>query len=1640
MRLFIRLIYFSTSRRMPSSFSVTQGSCIAAKGQGSGPVRAKLVGAAFFFLIFLSLPALLRADTGVVVVSVPSANIGTNGEVNFAESSLLPAGAEVVGVDLNLEYSTYWPPSNPAFAGNYVQLNGASIDALGWLSFGNNNGWTAVSPQFRGSLPAYIPGAQNTWKIGSAYNPINLRNLTIRVYYLSGVVNRPPSLAPIARSGFVNTTVAFVAADFTAAYTDPESTAVASITVASLPASGMLKLSGSDVTAGQVIPAANLGQLTYVPALNATGAVTFTVTASDGALSSAAATVTITLVTPPDETPPVLTSVSIASSNSTPTLAKPGDTITVTFTANEPLGPPATATLRGWYPLDGNGYDPTATGPTLTQPGQSVAFASGLVGQAASFDGTGNTWLRSAISASGDTNPTFTWGTWAKLTDTVTWSILISNDNNEWDRFLSSHDGKWTLPKGDTLESPYDVTTAWTFLAVTYDGTTQRLYVDGNPVFTAPDPGNQPMQPFIEIGRNANGSYPINGLIDGVFFFDDTLTAAQIATIRAGGPGGSGVFKIAGKPVVATIAGRPATVAQVSGTTWSASLTLAATDPAGPVAFSLTCIDAAGNVAAPVTTTTNGSAVQADIMVPAVVAITRQTPSPTGATSASYAVTFTESVTGVDASDFALTVTGATSASIGSVTGSGTIYLVTVNSIVGGGTLRLDLKPSGTGIADSAGNLVATGFTAGEVYTINGSAPTLTTPASATIAEDATFDFTGASGVVVGDIDNNLSTLSIIASNGTLTLTGSPSTTNTGLGTGTVAFTGSVAAINASIATLRYTPDADYNGSATVTFVAIDSTALTLSKAVALTIIPVSDIVSDALTTAEDTPITANLLTGTNGASADTFKSSAAFILSVTQGAHGAVTFAGNGTVTYTPALNFNGADSFTYMVASGFVTETGVVTVNVSAVNDAPVNTVPGAQSVNANTPLAFSAPNGNAISIADPDFANVAPEIAEPFKFSVTLNATDGFVALGSTTGITFTSGTGAPNSNLSFNGSLSAVNAALSTLSFLPTPGFSGAASLTISTSDNSNSGSGGALTDTDTIAIKVIDTIPPVVVSLTSLTPDGHYRAGGVIDLAVTFSEMITVDSKAGAPTLLLETGATDRTATYVSGSGSSVLVFRYVVAPGDTAEDLNHQSSAALLLNGARLQDPAGNDAILALPSTAPGTPGALATSAALVIDTTAPDVSISTPSAPTVSFGPVTYTITYADAHFSVSTLSVADITLNRTSTDERLVTPNATVTVGGSGLTRTVTLSSLTGDGLLSISLAAGTAADLAGNPASAVGPTAAITVQNTFPVAISQPPVSTAVAVGMPLMLRVIATGTAPTYQWYKDTLPIEGATKPTLEFAATPLSAAGSYRVTVSNVLGSAESASATVGVVDVAAAHAIDGPGYVPGQIVTVRNVVTFAGGDGTLTWSLLLPPGWSYAGGDLAGDTRPAVGATDLLEWSWLSFPISPVTFAAQVQVPASAKGSQVLAAHVSFTRGAVTVPLLAKPDPLVLAEIGIHSADTDRNGRFSLVELLRVIELYNTRAGTLRTGSYAVASGPSEDGFAPALTRPPGVITSLEVYHTADTDRDGALSLLELTRVIELYNCRQGTLRTGEYHRQAGTEDGFASGPGGPLP
>src|SRR5262249_2386659 len=102
----------------------------------------------------------------------------------------------------------------------------------------------------------------------------------------------------------------------------------------------------------------------------------------------------------------------------------------------------------------------------------------------------------------------------------------------------------------------------------------------------------------------------------------------------------------------------------------------------------------------------------------------------TNATSVVYTVTFSTSVTGVDATDFALALSGVTTTPPLVVGGSGTTYTVTINGISGNGTLGLNLVDDDS-IVDSSnrplgGPGAGNGNFTGQVYTIDNIAPTVT--------------------------------------------------------------------------------------------------------------------------------------------------------------------------------------------------------------------------------------------------------------------------------------------------------------------------------------------------------------------------------------------------------------------------------------------------------------------------------------------------------------------------------------------------------------------------------------------------------------------------------------------------------------------------------------------------------------------------------------------------------------------------------------------------------------------------------------------------------------------------------------------------------------------------------------------------
>lgn len=161
---------------------------------------------------------------------------------------------------------------------------------------------------------------------------------------------------------------------------------------------------------------------------------------------------------------------------------------------------------------------------------------------------------------------------------------------------------------------------------------------------------------------------------------------------------------------------------QVNGAALSAGtyhIYLKATDAAGNATYWATTV----TVQDPPTVTSIVRAAGASALVPG------------SATQIEYTVTFSEAVTGVDANDFALTSYGTAFGTIASVSGSGATYTITVSGISGDGSLRLDLKSSGTGIQGTSSN-IAGGYTNGQTFTLDHTAPVTPTVPTLDSASD----------------------------------------------------------------------------------------------------------------------------------------------------------------------------------------------------------------------------------------------------------------------------------------------------------------------------------------------------------------------------------------------------------------------------------------------------------------------------------------------------------------------------------------------------------------------------------------------------------------------------------------------------------------------------------------------------------------------------------------------------------------------------------------------------------------------------------------------------------------------------------------------------------------------------------------
>jgi gliding motility-associated-like protein len=433
-----------------------------------------------------------------------------------------------------------------------------------------------------------------------------------------------------------------------------------------------------------------------------------------------------------DKTVPTLTAVNIVSNNAVPTLARTGNTATLTFTASEVLQTPAVT-------IAGHAVTPTASGNNWTA---TYTFVSGdpdgLVAYNISFS-----------DLAGNAGTDVSTGTGSVTLDNNTPTLSAVN--------IVSDNGVPTLAKvGNTATLTFTSSEALQTPVVTIAGHTVTATATGNNwtasyTFIAGDTeGLVPYSiTFSDLAGNA-GTPVTTGT--GSVTFDKTaptLSAVNIASDNTvptlAKPGNTATLTFTSSealqtPVV-TIAGHTVTPT-ASGNNWTATYTFVTGDPQGLVAYNISFSDLAGNAGTPVSTGTGSVSLDNTAPTLTAVNIVSNNAVPTLAKTGNTAtLTFTSS-------EALQTPTVTIGGHNVTPTASGNNWTATYTFVSGDPDGLVPYNISFSDLAGNAGTPVSTGT--GSV-TLDNSVPTLTAvnivsnnaaPTLATTGNTATLSFT----------------------------------------------------------------------------------------------------------------------------------------------------------------------------------------------------------------------------------------------------------------------------------------------------------------------------------------------------------------------------------------------------------------------------------------------------------------------------------------------------------------------------------------------------------------------------------------------------------------------------------------------------------------------------------------------------------------------------------------------------------------------------------------------------------------------------------------------------------------------------------------------------------------------------------
>ena len=962
------------------TLNVTAAPGAVISGNGSGNVTisgtAAQINAALAGLTYTPLADFNGSAS--IAISTSDGALSANASVAVSVSAVADAVNDTVITNEDAA-ATFNPLANDSFSNPgraITAINGVAIVVDGSVTVTNGS----VRLNADGTL-TFTPTANYNGAVSFTYTVTSggtTETATVSVTVNS--VNDAPAGADKTITTAEDTSYAFTAADF--GFSDPNdnpANALQAVVITTLPANGTLTLSGAAVTAGQVIAAANIPNLRWTPAQDANGTAqasfTFQVRDNGGTANGGQNTDltpnTITFDVTPVNDAPVNTLPASYATNEDTSVRLTGISVADVdagggaFSVTLSVGPGGTLTATS-----GGGVTITGSGTASITLTGTLASINGYLGSAAApvfvptADFNGNVTL-TMVSSDG------------ALTDTDTRVIAVAAVNDppvgSNASFTTAEDTAFsgTLPVATDVDSPtltyargatapahgtvtINANGTYTYTpAANYNGTDSFTYTVSDGIAT--------VEYTVSVTVTAVNDTPIANPV--------TATTNEDTTLSVGAAGG--VLASASDPD-----GDPLSVTTftIGGTTYNAGQT--ATGAWGSLTLnangSYSYVPAANfNGAVPQVgfTVSDGTATASSTLTINVTPVNDapgSTPIASQAGTDAQAVSFdisgnffdvdvgdtrTYAATGLPPGLTLNSATGVISGTIDRSASLGSPYTVTITA------------------TDAGGLSTSRSFT----WTVSNPAPIARNDALATTENANISGSVFANNGNGADSDPDGDPLTVSAVNGV----------SGGVGTVVAGSNGGSFTINAN-GTYSFVPGTAFDNlpagqtrTTSVTYTISDGQGGTSTATVTVTVTGENDApvaVNDSFTTAEDTPVTFDPRSNDSDIDGNALTITQINGAAITVGVPvtvtgGTVTLNANGTLTFAPALNYNGSPSFTYTISDGTTTATATINGTVTPVNDAPVARDDAlATTENANISGSVFANNGNGAD-SDPD-----------------------------------------------------------------------------------------------------------------------------------------------------------------------------------------------------------------------------------------------------------------------------------------------------------------------------------------------------------------------------------------------------------------------------------------------------------------------------------------------------------------------------------------------------------------------------------------------------------------------------------------------------------------------------------------------